>query len=61
MSKKKEKNQPFIYEYTSKYCKVENGVVVGLDMDKVKRKQREIDALQNRFTTSDWGKNNANS
>lgn len=56
MSRKKEKSQPFICEYTSQYCKVENGVVVGLDMDKVKRKQREIDALQNRPTKSDLGK-----
>ena len=61
MSRKKEKSQPFIYEYTSQYFKVESGAVVGLDWDKVKRKQRKIDALQNRFTTSDWGKNNANS
>lgn len=61
MSRKKERTQPFIYEYTSQYCKVENGVVVGLDWDKVKRKQRKIDTLQNRPTKSDWGKNNANS
>ena len=56
MSRKKEKSQPYVYEYTSKYCKVENGEVVGLDMNKVKRKQREIDALQNRPTKSNWGK-----
>ena len=51
MSKKKEKQpEPPIYEYVSKYCKVENGVVVGLDMEKVARKQRDIDTLINKPT-----------
>jgi len=54
MSRKKEKSEPYVYEYTSKYCKVENGVVVGLDMEKIKRKQREIDSLQNQPTKGLW-------
>lgn len=50
MSNKKEKREPFVYEYTSKYCKVENGEVVGLDWDKIKRKQRKINALESKQT-----------
>lgn len=57
MSKKKEKQpEPPVYEYASKYCKVENGVVVGLDMEKVARKQREIDSLINTPTNGKWRK-----
>ena len=55
MSRKKEKQEPYIYEYTSMYCKVENGKVVGLDWNKIKRKQREIDALINE-PTKGWKK-----
>ena len=51
MSRKKEKQpEPAIYEYTSKYCKVENGRIVGLDWGKINRKQREINALINEPT-----------
>lgn len=51
MSRKKEKQpEPPVYEYTSKYCKVVNGVVVGLDWKKIERKQRQIDTLINKPT-----------
>ena len=54
MSRKKEKQEPYVYEYASKYVKVENGKIVGLDMEKINRKQREIDALANQPTTSEF-------
>lgn len=40
--------------YISSYCKVENGVVVGLDMEKINRKQKEIDALAKKPTDNEW-------
>ena len=43
MSRKKEKQEPYVYEYVSKYCKVKNGRVVGLDMEKIAKRQQEID------------------
>jgi hypothetical protein len=45
MSRKKEKVAIQPYEYMSKYCKVENGVIVGLDMEKINARQEEIDEL----------------
>lgn len=56
MSRKKERIQPYVCEYVGSYCKVENGVVVGLDMEKINRKQKEIDALQNQPTKGLWKK-----
>ena len=56
MSRKKEKQpEPFAYEYVSKYCLVENGEFKGLNWKAIKRKQREIDALQNK-PTKGWKK-----
>lgn len=56
MSKKKEKSEPYIYEYTSKYFKELYGEKDNWHIyEELKRKPRKIDALINE-PTKGWKK-----